>query len=43
MDVRLDAIDARLDRLTRRLSWWGVWLTLEVLVGFGLVGWWRAP
>jgi len=39
--VEIEArLDARFDRLTRQLYWWSVWLTLEVLVGFGLVAWW---
>jgi hypothetical protein len=42
MNARNDGIDAMLDRLTRRLYWRGVWLTVEVLVGFGLVACWRA-
>jgi hypothetical protein len=36
-------LKVRLARLTWRLYWWGLWLTMEVLVGFGLVAWWRAP
>jgi hypothetical protein len=45
MEARLDAIDDQLDRrlTTRQLGWWGLWVTLEVLVGFGLVVWRRAP
>jgi hypothetical protein len=41
--ARLDAFEVRLARLDRRIFWWGLVLTLEVLVGFGLVAWWRAP
>jgi hypothetical protein len=42
IDARLIEMEARLDRLTRRQYWWGLWSTLEVLVGLGLMAWWQA-
>ena len=42
-DVKREAIEARLERLTRLVSRWDLWLTLEVLVCGGLMVWWRAP
>jgi hypothetical protein len=37
--ARLDAIEVRLARLERRFYGWVLWVTLELLVCFGLVWW----